>query len=356
MNKKNILILSSLSIISLIIASLGVSLAWFSASNDVYIAGNMDVSLAGDPTLKLGIKEDQDSDIIYYSSLSNKELNSDVIFDPISTMFSEKWLTNQEEIEAPIYKQSYRVGKINDESTYRETKDAENGYFYKDIYLLSDKDCYATVSSSSSFSSDIIRNEEISKTLKEEIYKDLSLEEINSNLNTTYKSLRYSFLYDNNQFLIYDPYKENDTIFAGTLDINKDDYYDYYSLNGSRYEFLYGEYENTEKIIYGTNPNNSNSELLTNTFISKTHNNVYHVDLEESIKNGLVVKKENSLSSNDLETGEMKKIFKLHRDEPYRVGLSIYLEGWDTDSTSLAMYGAFKSNLQFTITEETIYG
>ena len=270
-------------------------------------------------------------------------------------MYENSWLNDDvTKIDSPVFKEAYRTGKINRESSYKETAVAEEGYFSKEIYLKASHDCYAMVNETSTFSNNPEANENIAQTLTD-AYPTLNHDEIVSNLNTTYKSLRYSFLYNDKDYLIYDPYKEADTLFAGPLDINKDGYYDYYYSNASRYEFLYGDYSNSDKVIYGTNEYNyDDTNFKPSTFVAKTATSANHIDLNKSIENGLVVEKEDSISSSELK--EKRHLFLLKQDEPYRVVLSIYLEGWDLDNTSLAMYGAFNANLVFSLTEETIYG
>lgn len=342
-----------LSITSVLLMSIGFSAAYFVSDNNLYV-NEIDVSLVSDPTLYIGIK-DGNGNINYSTSVSTNDLGTIPVFIPVSSMYEASWLNDSASyIATPVFKEAYRTGKINRESSYKETLNATEGYFTKEIYLKASHDCYAMVSETSTFSNNPDANEKIASTLSD-VYPSLTHEEIVANLNTTYKSLRYSFLYNDKDYLIYDPFKEKDTLFASPLDINADGYYDYYSSNGGRYEFLYGDYSNSDKVIYGTNEyNSSGSDFKASTFMAKTEAGVSHVDLTKSIENGLVVNKEDSISSSELK--EKRHLFLLKQDEPYRVVLSIYLEGWDLDNTSLAMYGAFNVNLVFSLTEETIYG
>ena len=352
MKKTSVILGLMLTIISALIVGVSFSAAYFIADTDLYVQ-DFDISLVGNPTIELGVK-DNEGNIKFADSLSADDIGTIPMFIPVSSMYEGNWRNDTvTSVEKPTFKETYRTGKISSEATYRETKDATEGFLTKEIYLKASQDCYAMVSEESSFSPNTAKNEEIANSLVD-TFPNLSHDEIVKNLNTTYKSLRYSFLYNDKDYLIYDPYKVEDTIFAGPLDINSDGYYDYYRKDDSYYEFLYGEYLNSDKLLYGTNKFNSDGELPeTTTFSAKTRGNVNHIDLSRSVLNGLVVAKENSLSSSALKT--KRHLFLLKKGEPYRVVLSIYLEGWDLDNTSLAMYGSFNANLTFSLTEETIY-
>ncbi len=353
MDKKKALLILLITITSTCIASVGFSAAFFTGDSDINVK-DVDISLTSDPTISLGIKN-TDGEIVYSDSLTTDSLGSIPVFIPVSSMYKSNWLNDTvTKVDKPTFKEAYRTGKISDPNTYRETSNATEGYFSKEIYLKASHDCYAMVSDTSTFSPNTTENDKIATDLKD-TFPSLTHDEIVTNLNTTYKSLRYSFLYNDKDYLIYDPYKEESTLLASPLDINMDGYYDYYSSNGAYYEFLYGEYQNSDKLLYGSNNFNAGGEInKTTTFSAMTKTNVNHIDLNRSILNGLSVAEEDSISSSELK--EMRHLFLLKGNEPYRVVLSIYLEGWDLDNTSLAMYGAFNASLTFTLTEETIYG
>ena len=353
MKKRTLLITLGVLLSGITISSIGMSVSWYSQASDI-LSNDVEISLASDPTLLIGLKDENDT-IQYSKHVYTKDLGEIKEFIPVSTMYDSTWLSKvtdeTKDTTYPTFREAYTSPKYEDTSTYKMTKDATEGYFQRDIYLLSDKDCYASVSSDSTFSSDTTRNEEIAPTIKE-FYPNLTTDEIIANLNTTYKSLRYS-LYDGINYTILDPFKSTSgTTLAGPLDINKDGYFDYYSSNGTGYEFMYGEYTKNDKIIYSTNATTDETKL--NTFVSKTKDGMLHCDLSASINNGLDAAKENSLSPTEIKA--KNHLFALKRDVPYHMVLSIYLEGWDTDSISIAMYGAFTAYLKFIITEETIYG
>src|SRR5574344_205827 len=332
------------------ISSIGISFSWYAEASDIF-STDVEISLAGDPTLMIGIKNEGSEDIVYSKNVYTKDLGAIDEFIPVSTMYRNTWLDKVTEENKnttyPTYRECYISAKYEDTLTYKQTPDMSHGYFQRDIYLLSDKDCYASINPSSTFTNDETRNIEIAKTIKDD-YPDLTNEEIVENLNTTYKSLRYS-VYDGINYTSFDPFKgEKDTVFCGPLDLNRDGYYDYYPLNGNRYEFMYGDYAKNDKIIYTANSTTSDEKI--NTFVSKTMSGVLHADLSSSILNGLDCNYEGSLGPKEIKT--KRHLFALHRDVPYHLVLSIYLEGWDTDSVTIAKYGAFSANLQFMITEE----
>ncbi|MFA7111895.1 MAG: hypothetical protein WC174_06010 [Bacilli bacterium] len=345
--KKKLVIFSLMLACSLAIGGIATSLAWYGASSTIVLS-SMNISLTADPNLYIGIKEGENTEPTYYSNITNDMINDGtLLLEPVSSMYSSKWDTTLTDTSYPIYKSTYSGGKFINEASYRETEDAEGGYFVQELYLKSDKDVTLTFGSDSTFSPNESKNKETVATIKDQ-FPTLSEEQILTNLNSTYKSLRYSILIDNT-FYIYDPFKSGDTSFGGLLDINDDYYYDYGTKDGVKKEILYGEYSGEENLKYGSN---SVNVTTPDVFNANTKDGVSHIDLESSIASGLVINKENSLSSSDV--SNKIDLITLKENVAKRFVFSVYIEGWDRDSTSLAMYGSFLGKFVFKVTQEVV--
>jgi hypothetical protein len=329
------------------LAAVSVSLAWYATSTTV-ILSNFNVSLSADASLEIGIK-DSDGNIKYSSTVEDSAINDgNTAFAPVSTMFSSSWLESANEESFPVFRKAYEVGKFSDSSTYTKTDIATTGFFTKEMYLKSDKDITLTVDQAgTTIAPDTTKNAAKVENVKDK-FPDFTDEEILANLNSINKSMRFGLFIDGN-FYIFDPQKTEETYFGGLLDIDADSFYDYDKKDGEAKEILYGEYNDENKIKYGEN---TNVLTTTSVFDANTKSGVKHVDLASSIANGLEISKENSV---DMATiNNTKDFIELKENEAKRFVFSIYIEGWDRDSTNLAMYGSFLANFTFRATQEVV--
>lgn len=346
MNRKLVLIsLISISLLSL--ATVSVSLAWYATSTTV-ILSNFNISLSADASLEIGIK-DKEGNITYSPSVKDSTINDGLTsFAPVSSMFGSSWLDSINDESFPVFRKAYAVGKFSDTQSYTKTDIATDGYFTKEMYLKSDKDITLTVDQAgTTIVPDTTKNASKVESLKDE-FPDFTDEEILTNLNSINKSMRFGLLIDSN-FYIFDPQKTEETYFGGVLDIDSDSFYDYDKKDGEAKEILYGEYNDENKIKYG-----ENTEVLTTTsvFDANTKSGVKHVDLASSIANGLEISKENSVDMAKI--NNTQDFIELKANEAKRFVFSIYIEGWDRDSTNLAMYGSFLANFTFRATQEVV--
>ena len=338
--------LLSVAIVSVIAVGATGAYAWYANGEELRL-GNMNIALQSDPELSIGYKQ-ADGEIKYFDGQLPKEAFGDFNgnFKPVSTMFSSTWLGKDDK---PVFKDSYRRGVHTDESSYLMTDDAEEGFITLELYLKSTADVYVGIDPTGT---SIVGNDELNLTRAQsksmrDMYRDLTEDEIRANLNKIEKSMRFSLL-DGDKHYIIDPHKNGETVFAAPLDLDANTFYDVYEDHGEVREFLFGEYQNADKIVYKDNATN-NYQTYT-TFDARHMAGVKSVDMEASIANGLEVAVEDSMSLE--EAGNNLKLIPLRNNTPKRIVFSIYIEGWDRDSTSLSAYGAFKAAMKLKVTRE----
>ena len=81
-------------------------------------------------------------------------------------------------------------------------------------------------------------------------------------------------------------------------------------------------------------------------FNAKSHSDVYRFNLDKSIENGMEIAKENSIA---VEEAENSVYIPLFENEPRKLYISFYLEGWDLDNTNITMFAYFTINISFMI-------
>lgn len=281
-------------------------------------------------------------------------------FSPVSSQFTSEWVARKD--ERPIFYNGYDSPAKTVMSQSSDTSRATIGFFSHEYYVKSNSDVYITLDPTKSiFIGDHAYNASHYYDAKanNDLFNGMTDEEIIDELDNVCKSLRISILVLNDQdtepgdpdyfkdykYYIIDPYKEknNPTLLGGLLDSNEDTYYDY--TEGK--EAIFGELYNTDKIVYD-DPLEEDTELVgKNTcFNARTLNGIKHVNLEESIKNGFEIKKEDSIA---LSEAPEKMLIPVDARSPKKFIVSLYLEGWDRDNTNLARYAGFIIEICFMI-------
>lgn len=340
-NRKKLVILFS-SICALLAVSTALTFAWFLEGTDLFV-DNVCITFKGDKDLRISASDDVTT---FKESISKEDLKRVDAFIPVSSMYSYNW-TNIK-AETPMFQAGYTT--TNENPT---TSQAISGFFSQDIYLYSKSDdFYATIDKDTfEVVADKERNAQIAVTLRSK-FPNLSDYEIQTYLDQIEKSVRVSILVPDQeyyQYVIIDPYKEQETLFGGVMDLNDDGFYDAYTKQNQIYEVVYGDLNDRSKIIYdSTSSGDSEIEGPKTCFNAKHKNGVRPFNPEASEANGLVIAKEQSLTP---EQAEYELGIPIFAEEPTKIVLSIYLEGWDLDNTNLAMYAAFSVGLKFKISE-----
>ncbi len=353
--KKKILVPALLTgVIVTLIASTSMTLAWYANGLNLEV-NNVKVSLVSDPNLEIGIRNKEGMIVWYEDEVPSSALKPYHIelFKPVSSMYSSKFIDTKE--SWPVFREKYGYPIKDNTTTYKENSVASDGYFSLEIYLKSDSDVYVTVDDSSYFKGNTALNKIKAEDLRSR-YPDLTVDEIASRMDNIEKSLRFSLLEtseDNYKYTIIDPYKETDTYYSGSLDIDANGFYDsYLNSDGKRNEFLFGEYYNDDKIVYSYNKDTIGYSGELSTFNSGHQSDTYVVDLDASVENGLTRVKENSVSLK--EASKNDELIALKHDEMKRFVFSIYIEGWDLDNTNVNEYGAFTSMFKFKVSKENL--
>ena len=344
-----------------IVASLGLTVAWY-ASGNILGVDTIEITFRGDKPITAGFDKD-DVDNFKDTIAFNDEVN-DKEYYPVSSMFSDDWL----DIEAsnPVFRGSYQSVNHDDVKSYTRSisMSDENGYFSKEIYLYCDSNVIITLDGEgTSFFPDSNANSNLANELTDD---EDERKIIKQDLDNVVNSLRLSVLLpegnDKEEYAYYliDPKKEEDTYLCGSLNLNEgvSEYYHTYYKNSEEFETFFGEYNDESLLVYNP-PQSSDSELVgrLSEFNSKHRKGVRTVNLEESIENGFIPKKENSLTlaQADITTDEGKDTgirIPLKAYEPKKIVLSMYLEGWDRDNIGYVQKGQFYADIKFQIGED----
>lgn len=342
MKKRTVLALG-ISICTLALsASVLSTVAWFDGSSVLQVS-NFNITLAN-KELKISVDNETFKEVLTKDDLMQVDK-----FIPVSSMFSSSWIDSK--AEKPTFKKGFLADEP--EKTYYVSENeyavADKGFFSQTLYLKSDSTAYVTVDPDNiKVISDEVKNNEVADKLASK-YPEMSHEEIVSNLNKVKDSLRFSLLVlddeeehelDDYAYYIIDPHKNGDTYLGSILDNNLDGFYDHYDGK----EVLFGEAKNvsSQTLIYKDEGAHHTGKSYS-VFDASTKQGVKHLDLEASMKAGLDLAKENSLSleqTNDIQISLTSGVSK-------RIVLSFYLEGWDRDNTNLAMYSHFFVDFSF---------
>ncbi|MBO4285705.1 MAG: hypothetical protein J5880_00040, partial [Bacilli bacterium] len=167
-------------------------------------------------------------------------------------------------------------------------------------------------------------------------------------------TVRLSFYSDDGYKIAYQekPGVLKNTYYGGPLDMNGDGYFD--SYDGK--EVFYGEYENPEAVTYVKS--NGGEEAYPSDMRDVFH--AYHADVDYIVYDranpdpAIKVKAEDSrniyeyIYDEDEPLRPLTRITKLKANEPKRLVLSVYCEGWDLDMTDAINHASFNINIGFT--------
>lgn len=344
--KKKIAFLSML--VGLTAMSVGLStFAWYNGSSHLSVS-NFNIRLADK---RLLISTDN---VEFKSHLAKEDLVEVDFFRPVSSMFMESWVNVKE--EAPRFKRGFSHESITMDAYVLETDyaTASEGYFVQSLYLKADVDGFVSIDSSlTSFEADSAKNKGVAnKLLEMGRYSGIDVDALTNKLDDIIKSMRFMVLVldeedetglDEYATYIIDPTKTDDTYYGGVLDNDGDGYYDYHDDK----EVLFGEIDSgdTSLIVYDSMASISTPKVSHSVFDANTHQGVRHLNINASSENGLKLKKEHSLSMDELSNIKIPVRNGISR----HICLAMYIEGWDIDNNNYTMYSSFKSNIGFTL-------
>ena len=349
MKRKTIILSTLVGLIALSVASVGVSIAWYEASNILNV-DNILVQIEGDRDLcfstsydKSWTKEEREEH--FKSALSDEDLNVPYLYSPVSSMNSSLWVNKK--IEKPTY---YDVLSV-----------ATSGYFSQDLWLYCNDNAYVTLDLDQTFIE--FFNNAYARTLKREHPEIKYTErELNERLSQLVKAMRFAFVipedeHNEYQYYILDPNSNEQNVDLGGLldnDSNSHGYYDYYvDKDDNKFEVVYGEYNNRDYIVYDE-PLDEDSDYEyqdkdASAFNAKHKKGVHRFNKEASIAKGLEFAKENKHTKEELAADPEKLMIYLDAYRPKKINVSLYIEGWDLDADNYTQGASFNANLSFKI-------
>ena len=351
MKRKTIILSTLVGIIALSVASLGVTFAWYQASNLLNV-DNIVVEIESDRDLWFSTSYDtswtrEEFDTHFKSTLSDKDGELDVpsIYSPVSSMYSSKWVANR--AERPVY---YDILTV-----------ATSGYYSQDLYLYCNDDAYITLDLEKTYIE--FFNTAYARVLKKEHPEiRLSESEINERLSHLVNAMRFAFVvpedeYNDYNYYILDPNSnENDVYLGGLLDndSNTRGYYDYYTdANDNKYEVIYGDYNNRDYIVYDE-PLDEDSAYAyedrdASAFNAMHKKGVHRFNLEASKEKGLEFAREPKHTKAELAANPNQFMLYLEAFKPKKINVSLYIEGWDLDADNYTQGASFNANVSFKI-------
>ena len=355
MKKSNLILGFYVGVIALCVATVSMSIAWYASSTQVRIEG---LVMTVDCDRDLAISTERDGK--YVEKLEPEELQQVGLFSPVTTAHSSQWKANKSEM--PVFYDETKYSSLED---YNLVTAANHGYYSQKLYLKSDDDLYVTIGNQNTY---INPNPEYNQIYAHQLYleyqdgsdeflKQLTEEDIVDRLNKLVGAMRYSILIPDEKdynYVIIDPHKNEDTLYGGLLDNDKDRYYDYFIRGDENYERVYGEYTG-EPVYDDISPEDSpylspNEE--PNAFNARHKKGVKPVNFESSAANGFEIVKEPSIKLEDFNNEVKPFRIPVYRNQPREIVLSIYIEGWDLDSINCTKGATFVSNLEFKIERE----
>ena len=349
--------------IALSAASLSFSVAWYATADKARI-NSIVMTIDGDRELLISTQKDGD----YVQHLNNSDLFDPGTLSPVTTAHSEEWLSLKS--DTPKFYDETVYSEAEDDSLYRV---ATSGYFSQKLYLLADDDLWVTINPEDTY---IKPSEEFNRIYAQKLYenyqaygtpeqKALSVNEIIERLNTLVNAMRFSILVKSEEediydYVIIDPNKEGETIFAGALDNNSDLYFDYFtkSSDNNIYERVYGDIGGDLNELVYDEALPQDSELIhvnedSSAFNAKHKKDVKRFNLEKTLQKGtLDIKKEESIEVSEFNKKDKPFRIPVYRDVPREITLSIYIEGWDLESINHNMGSTFISNISFMVESE----
>ena len=352
MKKQHLVIFSLAGATILSLASLSFSYAWYVASSSAHVQF-VNIDLNAEENLLISTSPEVET---FKPALDYSDVEQHVgFFKPVSSVYKDTWMS-QKQVHPSFFDSSatYSSGTVS--------TPVYDGYYTQELYVYAEDDVYVSIDSDPDqtfIKPDVTANTAYADEIYDAVIKTnptIKKEDIVNRLGKLPEAMRFSLLNpdeNNYDYAVVDPHKYEETVLAGLLDNNIDQYYDFNKQPGeeSYKEILYGEVNDRSLIVYDE-PRKAETVIKgeSSAFNAKHAANVKLVNLEKSIDNGLVLKKEASYSLSDFNTSNPGFEIPVKRYTPTKFVLSIYIEGWDLDSVNYTMGAAFEAKLSLKIT------
>jgi hypothetical protein len=320
------------------------TLAWFDISNNL-ILNNLDIEFAKNEKFELGLKKG--NEITYFNDVTsdilseyNEAYKNNEALATVSSSYENKWLNDLTDKATAL--PQFRAEPYDE-------KTAEGGYFQFEFYVRTNRDAYVYLAPDTTLTSDHAMNENIAR--KYRLNAD--------NLDHISKCARVSFYSEEYGYTIYEPNvtESSHTPFAGRLDLYPTD--GFFDNDGAK-EAMYGEYNRDSATLYYDEEARVNDITgEASCFNAKTADGVAPLDIPKSVKEGnLQIKTEETYPLSALTPDEEGQdlrhpLLYCPLNEPVRLVVSVYVEGWDYDTISSVASGYFNLDLKFSAFNKT---
>lgn len=325
------------------------TIAWFSASSFLEIS-RFRITMGEAEQVEIGLKVPVENpslgepgSIVYYQSIDDTILKNHAYYNPwapfraVSSMYQSLWLNEQTDLSdpelIPVLRSQYKIG-----GNRQESEPTTDGFYQFELFVKANVRIDLYLDDESYVIADQSKNLAVSTQLGLDF----------SSLNKVKDAMRVSML-SQEGFHIWEPNAvlAGTTEFGGRLDILKyDRAYDYDPVLNR--EYMFGEYNGDEYLIYDES---ARVDSVTNhsSFNAKTFPGIAPLSIPLSKQNGLVIAQENSATTDWLSdtNNPDAALLRLYPNEPQRLVVTVYAEGWDRDTTNDIHYANFALNLVF---------
>jgi len=323
--------------------------AWWKLA-DLLILDKIQVGYNGSEMFKIGMKNsageieypnyvDMSSDqtidnsvLSTYSSFTGNE-----VLRPVSGMYESLW-NNASADPATSYPQ-FRTGFFGAEDVRKAALAPSSSYLQFEFFFVCDRDVYVYLDGSTSLVANHAANEKIAASLD-----GVTVDE----LDKVAQCARVSF-YSGLGYTIYEPnmlLTSSGTVYAGRLNLTNDD--DYYDVADGK-EILYGEYT-ADHLVYDDAGRSTSMSGSGSAFDALSDPKAEAIDFAKSkSEGGLVMAQEKAYTLNQLSSYDPLEhpLAYCPMNVVTRLVMSVYLEGWDTDTIESIGYAKFSLHIGF---------
>jgi hypothetical protein len=325
------------------------SVAWFASSSYLEIS-RFKITMGENEQIDIGLKVPaanpslgEPGSIVYYNSVDDETLKNHYYYNPwetfraVTSMYQSLWLDETTDLSDPnlypVLRKQYTSSLVT-----KETEPTTGNFYQFEFFIKASVRIDLYLDPASYVVANRTKNNETA------ISHHLNA----ASLNKVEDAMRVSFL-SSERFLIWEPNVDvaSTTEFGGRLDVLMyDRAYDYDPITNK--EIMFGEYNSDDYLIYDESARVS-SVTKHSAFEALTAPGIEPLSIPLSKQNGLVIAKEQSVTTSFMTdfSNPDAALLRLYPNEPQRLVVSIYAEGWDHDTTNDINLSSFLLNLVF---------
>ncbi|MFA5235473.1 MAG: hypothetical protein WC399_01265 [Bacilli bacterium] len=325
------------------------TVAWFASSNYLELA-NFKIAMGEAEQVEIGLVVPEGKpnlgeaeSIVYYETVTDEMLLNHEYYQPgttlkaVSSMFQSQWLSEETDLTDPdlypVLRSHYLANQSRTDSVV-----AHSNFYQFEIYIRSTVRIDLYLDEGTYLMANETKNQQAAYKYGLDAAK----------LNQVDQAMRVSFLTPE-QFAIWEPNTDvvGTTEFGGRLDVyDYDNYFDY--DYDTKLEYMFGEYNADAYLVYDES---ARTVAVTefSSFAANTAEEAIPLSIPMSKQNGLVIQRESSVTKHYLtdQTNPDAALMRLYPNEPQRMVVTAYAEGWDRDTTNAINFANFSLNLVF---------